>query len=148
MAFFEINGELLNIVLVALGIALVVGVLVVAVLKIIRVNKEERQRKAACNQAVADAVQKAFVEIRKEYLVLSRNTTYNVGVDGEIAIGRYVLKSSVSTQKQFNVRVNGLVEQYHEGDVLTFGAGDTICPVSGTVLIKPYLEDSIDDKQN
>lgn len=146
MAFFEINGELLNIVLVALGIALVAGVVVVAVFKIIQSNREEARRKAACNQAVADAVEKAFMEIRKEYLVMSRNTTYTVGGDGEIAMGRYVLKSSVSTQKQFNIRLNGLVEQYHEGDIVTLGGGDTICAVSGTVLIKPYVDDLIDNQ--
>lgn len=90
-------SETLNIVLIALG-----AVLVLAVIAILSVKAVKRKRLAAQQQqqqAVDEGVRKKMLEIRNEYLVLPRNITYSVGPEGEIAVGRYILKSSVEGEK-------------------------------------------------
>ena len=103
-------SETLNIVLIALG-----AVLVLAVIAILSVKAVKRKRLAAQQQqqqAVDEGVRKKMLEIRNEYLVLPRNITYSVGPEGEIAVGRYILKSSVEGEKTFNLRLNGLVQPF------------------------------------
>ncbi len=144
MAFFEANLNLMNTILIALGIVLVVGVLAVVVYKIVRMNIRSRhakqeQARAAQEQAIEEGVQKRLEEIRNESFVMSRNTMYGVGNDGQIAAGKYVVKSSVSTDNTFNIRLNGLVEPYKNGTVITLAEGDTICPVSEAVLLNTYV---------
>ncbi len=126
-----------------MGIAFAVVVLGVLLYKLIRSVRNSKKIKAEQNlaQAVENAVEKKILEKRNEYLVMSRGVVYNVGVDGEIAVGKYVLKNSVESEDSFNLRLNGLVEHHSNGDVVTVGAGDTLCAVSDSVLIKPYVDD-------
>ncbi len=146
MAFGTINDNLLYIILIALGIALFVGVIIVAIVKVVKSHRRAKtaQEQQKIEEAVESGVQQRIMEIRNECLVLTRDVTFKVGVDGEIAMGSYVLKSSVSGEKQFNVRLNGFVNVYSDGDIITLGAGDTICVVSGTALLKPYVPDAVD----
>ena len=143
MAFFFFrNLETLEIVLIALGIAFVAVVLGVVLYKVIKsaVRNKKAANEQRLEQAVEHAAEKMVMEKRNEFLVMARNTTYNVGVDGEIAIGKYVLKNSVESDDSFNLRLNGLVQNFKNGDVVTLAAGDTVCAVSGSVLIKPYVD--------
>lgn len=146
MAFFFFdNNKTLTTVLIALGIAFAVVVLGVLLYKLIRSARNGKKAQAEQNlaQAVENAVEKKILEKRNEYLVMSRGVVYNVGVDGEIAVGKYVLKNSVESEDSFNLRLNGLVEHHGNGDVVTVGAGDTLCAVSDSVLIKPYVDDIV-----
>lgn len=139
MSLMMFVSETLNIVLIALG-----AVLVLAVIAILSVKAVKRKRLAAQQQqqqAIDEGVRKKMLEIRNEYLVLPRNITYSVGPEGEIAVGRYILKSSVEGEKTFNLRLNGLVQPFSDGTVITLGLGDTVCAVSNSALIKPYVED-------
>ena len=139
MSLMMFVSETLNIVLIALG-----AVLVLAVIAILSVKAVKRKRLAAQQQqqqAIDEGVRKKMLEIRNEYLVLPRNITYSVGPEGEIAVGRYLLKSSVEGEKTFNLRLNGLVQPFSDGTVITLGLGDTVCAVSNYALIKPYVED-------
>lgn len=145
MAFFQVDVKLMNTILIALGIALVVGVLAIVAYKMYRANanakraKQQEKTEQELQQATQSGEQS--VEVRNECLVLSRNVTYKVGIDGEIAMGKYVLQSAVSGTTEFNLRINGLVERYNDGDFVTFGAGDTVCAVSSSVLLKPASTD-------
>lgn len=145
MAFFQVDVELMNTILIALGIALVVGVLVIVAYKMYRANanakRAKQQEKTEQEQQQSTQSGEQSVEVRNECLVLSRNVTYKVGIDGEIAMGKYVLQSAVSGATEFNIRINGLVERYNDGDFVTFGAGDTVCAVSSSVLLKPASTD-------
>lgn len=143
MAFlFFKNSETLTTVFIALGIAFVAVVLGIVLYKVIRsaVRNKKAANEQRLQQAVEHAAEKMILEKRNEYLVMARNVNYNVGVDGEIAIGKYLLKNAVESQVSFNLRLNGLVENFQNGDVVTLAAGDTLCAVSGSVLIKPYVD--------
>jgi len=144
MAFFFFEGnDTLTTVLIALGIAFAVVVVGVLLYKLIRsvVNNKKAKNEQRLAQAVENAAERKIMEKRNEYLVMSRGVVYNVGADGEIAIGKYVLKNATESETAFNLRFNGLVEHHANGDVLTLGVGDTLCAVSDSVLIKPYVDD-------
>ena len=68
-------------------------------------------------------------------IVMSRNVIYSAGQDGQLKAGKYLLKAADSSADKFNVRYNGLVKEYVSGDVVTLTDGDTISPVSGSVVI-------------
>lgn len=143
MAFFEVNVKLMNTVLIILGIVLVAGFLAVVAYKMARTNANAKREKA--QQAQAEEKQRieeqTYMEANRQ-LVLARNVTYNVGLDGEIAMGTYVLKSARSGHKHFNVRLNGLVNKYSDGETVVLGAGDTICVVSSSAVLQPqHTED-------
>lgn len=143
MAFFFFkNLETLEIVLIALGIAFVAVVVGVVLYKVIKsaVKNKKAANEQRLQEAVENTAERLIVERRGDYLVMSRNTTYKVGIDGEIAIGKYVLKNAVESESEFNLRLNGLVENHKNGDIVTLGAGDTLCAVSDSVLIKPYVD--------
>ena len=145
MAFFFFkNLDTLTIVFIALGIAFVAVVLGVVLYKLVRsvIKNKKAHKSEQFDQAVNNAVERKILEMRNEYLVMSRGVTYSVGADGEIAMGKYVLKNAVESQNSFNLRLNGLVEQRNNGDVVTLGAGDTLCAVSGSVLIKPFVDNT------
>ena len=68
-------------------------------------------------------------------LIMSRNVIYSAGTDGQLKTGKYVLESADSSVDKFNVRYNGLVKEYQNGDILVLADGDTISPVSGSVVL-------------
>lgn len=68
-------------------------------------------------------------------IVLSRNVIYSAGFNGQIGAGKYVLLSADKSTDKFNVRFNGLVKEYSSGDTLFLADGDTISPVSGSVVL-------------
>lgn len=143
MAFFEVNAKLMNTVLIILGIVLVVGFLAVVAYKMARTNAAAKREKTQQAQAeeVRRTEEQTYVENNRQ-LVLARNVTYNVGHDGEIAMGTYVLKSARSGHKHVNVRLNGLVNKYSDGETVVLGAGDTICVVSSSAVLQPqHTED-------
>ena len=140
--FFFDNPDTVTIVLIALGIACVAVLLGVLLYKLIRsvVRNKKAAKEQSFNQAVEQALEQKMLEKRNEYLVMSRGVTYSVGMDGEIAMGKYILKCAVDSEQSFNLRLNGLVENHKNGDIVVLGAGDTLCAVSDSVLIKPYLD--------
>ena len=143
MAFFFFGKpSSLTVTLIVLGIIFVAVVLCVVLYKLVKSAKNNKKAVAEQQlaQAVDNAAERKILEKRNEYLVMSRNVTYSVGQDGEIAIGRYVIKNAIESEQQFNLRLNGLVETHQNGDVVTLGAGDTLCAVSDSVLIKPYVD--------
>ncbi len=133
MAFFEVNVKLMNTVLIILGIVLVVGFLAVVAYKMARTNADAK-RKAL--QQTED--QNADVNPQ---LILAKNVIYNVGIDGEIAAGTYVLKSATTAHSRFNIRINGLVSKCSDGETIVLDVGDTICVVSSSAVLLPSAED-------
>lgn len=78
--------------------------------------------------------------ITADYLVMSRNVIYSVGIDGKLNVGKYVVTNTDDASAKFNMRVNGLVREYANGDVITLADGDTLSPVSGSVVIEAVKE--------
>lgn len=125
------------------GVAVVVAILLVWIVASVA-KRKKRAKKSAQEQLIKEqieqGVEQRLMEIRNEYFVMPRNVTQSVGQNGQISAGKYVLKASVSGQDAFNVRLNGLVQECHDGDVVFLADMDTICPVSGAVLIKPVVD--------
>lgn len=142
MAFFLANNNKL-----ALWIILGVLVVLAAIImwRIIAVSVRSKRAKAerirlAVEEEVQARVEERVLEMRNEYFVLPRNVIIAVGLEGQVREGKYILQSSVSSQTKFNIRVNGLVEEYSNGDTVFLTTDDTICAVSGAVLIKPDIQ--------
>lgn len=68
-------------------------------------------------------------------IVMSRNVIYSVGIDGQLKAGKYQMTNADDSDGKFNVRYNGLVKEYSNGDVLALTDGDTLSPVSGSVVL-------------
>ena len=71
-------------------------------------------------------------------IVLSRNVVYSAGLNGKFVAGKYVVASADDATTKFNMRVNGLVREYESGDMLTLADGDTVSPVSVSVLLTKF----------
>lgn len=152
MAFFEVNKQLMNVVLIALGALLVLGFLAVVAYKMARANAAAKRAKQAQPdkeqnvQPQADGSEDFVAQqegaICNQQLVMARNVTYKVGIDGEIAIGSYVLKNATTGEEEFNLRLNGLAGRYHNGQVITLGAGDTVCALSTSVVLQPAAQNN------
>ncbi len=142
MAFFTVKDEKW-IFWVVLGVLVVLAAVIlwriIAVLVRSKRAKAERIR-LAVEEEVQARVEERVLEMRNEYFVLPRNVIVAVGLEGQVREGKYVLKSAVSSQTKFNIRLNGLVEEYSDGDTVFLTTDDTICAVSGSVLIKPDIQ--------
>lgn len=68
-------------------------------------------------------------------LIMSRNVIYSAGADGNVREGKYILHSADGSEDKFNLRYNGLVKEYQDGDTVTLADGDTLSPVSGSVIL-------------
>lgn len=112
MAFFTIST--MNIVFISIGIALVVGVLVIVALKIFHQNKHEQQ-----------------VELAKNGITLEAGKTYTAGND--IAEGTYVLQASDAEQNQCRLTLNGEEKSLQNGETVTLSEDDVLCPLIAVV---------------
>lgn len=154
MAFFEVNKQLMNVILIVLGALLVLGFLAVVAYKMARANAAAKRTKQAESAEEGEQNLQPQAENGDEFvaqqesaicnqqLVMARNVTYKVGIDGEIAIGSYVLKNATTGEEEFNLRLNGLAGRYHNGQVITLGAGDTVCALSTSVVLQPAAQNN------
>ncbi len=141
-AFLEVNEDL-NKVIVWVGIALIAVVLVALVWKIVSVVLNAKKAKADGEKIQADTQPDVSadelleeMEQKDEYLVMARHVIYSAGENGQILPGKYELRCAVEDAGSFNVRYNGLVREFDDGDTVVLASGDTVCPVSHSVLIK------------
>ena len=89
----------------------------------------------ATDDGAANAEENNLEVAATDEIVLSRNVVYSAGLNGQVKAGKYVLLSADQSTDKFNVRLNGLVHEYASGDVVTLADGDTISPVSGSVIL-------------
>lgn len=137
IAFWEMSESDLKTFVIVLGTVCALA-LIVAVILAVRIVKGNKGKVAVSKE---DKVQTASeyleeMEMRGEFMVLARNVIYSVGVEGQIAAGKYLLENTIDSEPDFNVRFNGLVKEFHNGDTVYLAAGDTICGVSTSIMIK------------
>lgn len=130
-------GEMMLIFVAAGGaIGAIVGIVVYFVGKKGQAKKANQQPIAEQQETLAP--EQEITEANDQgQLVMPRNVIYSVGLNGQIRVGKYELTSADESIFKFNVRFNGLVKEYANGDVLTLTDGDTISPVSGSVVLTP-----------
>lgn len=105
-----------------------------------RRNKKNGEQNTTENDEIENsenaALDEEYMDVAtSDNVVLSRNVVYSAGFDGQIKAGKYSLQSADESEDKFNLRYNGLVKEYANGDVLTLADGDTLSPVSGAVVL-------------
>ncbi len=123
------------IIIAVLIVLLLIAVVVVSVL-IAKRNKLVRQAQNKNVLGDASVARNEQMTRDGEYYVMVRNVIYNVGQSEDIIPGKYLMKCGESTGTSMNMRHNGLVQCYDSGVEMYLTAGDTISPVSGSVIIK------------
>lgn len=134
LEFFE-NNTTLCIVIIVLALLLLVAIVLIAVL----INKRNKLVKAQQDKNVLgdSAVARGQHMTRDgEYFVMSRNVIYNVGQTEDLVAGKYLVKCAVDSDTSVNIRVNGLVQAYDSGITMYLTTGDTISPVSESIIVK------------
>lgn len=131
----DIRVIILWVVLVCAALGLI-GLLVHTILTSRKAKKKNSATEATDDgeTATADDLFEEDNDVITE-LVMSRNVIYSAGINGQLKAGKYVLESADDASAKFNVRVNGLVREYNSGDTVTLVDGDTLSPVSGSVII-------------
>ena len=140
MAFFQLTQPDNVIIIVALCV-LVVGLLgaIIAVVSTLKkykyTTKTERKKMEGSSVEIAAEDYLEEMEMVGDNLVLARNVIYNVGESGQIECGKYVLRSAIEGETEFNVRYNGLVREVTDGTIIVLNEGDSIACVSHSMLI-------------
>ena len=129
-----------QVVLLLCGAAFSAISVVVAIVSVIRSKKRNNSKDGQQVEQQQDTLsqEQAYLEANdKGQLIMTRNVIYSVGLNGKIRAGKYELTNADESDGKFNVRFNGLVKEYANGDVLTLADGDTLSPVSGSVVLAP-----------
>ncbi len=140
MQFFQLAQTDKVIIIVALCV-LAVGLFgaVVAIARTLKkykyTTKTERKKMEGSNQEVAAEDYLEEMEMQGDSYVLARNVIYNVGANGQIEEGSYVLRSAIEGETEFSVRYNGLVREVSDSTEIVLGEGDSIACVSHSMLI-------------
>lgn len=132
----DVRTIILWVVLVCAALGLI-GLLVHTLLTSRKAKKNNSAAEATADgeNATVDDLPEEPNDVEITELVMSRNVIYSTGIDGQLKAGKYVLESADDASAKFNVRVNGLVREYSGGDTVTLASGDTLSPVSGSVII-------------
>ena len=69
-------------------------------------------------------------------IVLKQNVTYTVGKKNKVMPGKYIVLSSNETQDKFNLRIGTYVREYKHNQEIILADGETICAVSGNVILR------------
>ena len=140
MAFFNAVQPDKVIVVAALCI-LAVGLIgaVVAVLTTLKkykyTTKTERKKMEGSDEIVSADDYQEEILMQGDSLVLVRNVVYNVGDDGQLAAGSYILRSAIEGETDFDVLHNGVKHQLQDGATVNLDEGDSIACVTGAMLI-------------
>lgn len=123
---------------IIIGAVLLIIILLGVIFAITKKKKDPRKNL----DVVVPELQDAQLSKNNEmYVVLSRNVTFDVGPDKKIGIGSYILRNAADNNAAFNIRLNGLVKEYHNNDKIVLGEGDTICCTSDSITLIADLPD-------
>lgn len=82
------------------------------------------------------AAQNAGVTLKKKDIILQAGHEYTVGKHGKLRAGEYKVLATDENEKNFNLRVNDYVKEYHHNTTLILADGDTISPRSANVILR------------
>lgn len=137
LAFIDDNVK--KIILWVVLVSAVIGLLALGIHTVLQARKAKKGSAESADtdeNLSADEDYNALDDVPSDEIVIPRNVVYSVGLNGQIRIGKYVVSSADDSTSKFNMRVNGLVREYTSGDMFTLADGDTISPVSGSVVLK------------
>lgn len=96
-------------------------------------TEEEVNETVAQKDQAEDAVNLTFVQ--KDY-ILPQNTPIEVTAQGELKPGKYLVLSTDENQANFYIRVGIYVREYRHNQEIILAEGDTVCAVSGSVILR------------
>ena len=68
--------------------------------------------------------------------ILARNEVYRAVKGGKLLPGVYTALSANGGDRNFKLRVGGLVKNFVHGDEVVLGEGEEVCAVSATVILR------------
>ena len=69
-------------------------------------------------------------------VILSRNVVYKTDRDSDFKPGTYTALSGGENDRNFKLRIGGMVRNYVHGDQIVLGDGEEVCAVSTTVVLR------------
>ena len=96
-------------------------------------SEEEIFESQMAKEQAEDAVNVTFTQ--KDY-ILPQNTPVEITKDGELKPGKYLVLSTDENQEKFYIRVGIYVREYHHNQEIILAEGDTVCAVSGSVILR------------
>lgn len=98
-------------------------------------TKAERQKMQGSDEIVSADDYQEEILMQGDNFVLVRNVVYNVGDDGQLAAGSYLLHSAIEGESAFDVLYNGNAINMQDGAKIDLCEGDSIACVTGSMLI-------------
>lgn len=87
------------------------------------------------DEAISDRDGMNVTHLQNDF-ILSRNKVYRAEKGGELMPGVYTALSANGNDRNFKLRVGGLVKNFVHGDEVVIGDGEEICAVSATVILR------------
>lgn len=87
------------------------------------------------DEAISDRDGMNVTHLKNDF-ILSRNKVYRAEKGGELMPGVYTALSANGNDRNFKLRVGGLVKNFVHGDEVVIGDGEEICAVSATVILR------------
>ncbi len=144
---FELIAQIAIFIIIA--IAIIVLVAIVLIVKAVKKRKKRKKEQLTQTQetkdgryslesdvAPVDADGQANASFVKEDVIVGKGQTVVAGKSRDIAVGRYTVLTTVDGVNAFNVRINGFVREIEHNTVIVLGEGDSITPVSHSIILR------------
>jgi len=80
--------------------------------------------------------EKAKVVFNVGDVLLKQGVLYASSKEGPLLPGKYTVKSADSNQKNFNIRLNGIVKLFEDNSEIVLAENDQVEPLNGNVIFK------------
>jgi hypothetical protein len=87
------------------------------------------------DDAIADPEGMNVTHLPNDF-ILARNEVYRAEKGGKLLPGVYTALSANGSDRNFKLRVGGLVKNFVHGDEVVLGEGEEVCAVSATVILR------------
>ena len=137
------------------AIFIIIAIALVLILAIVLIAKAVKKRKKKKQQQITKVEQtdngrysleddlapqqtdgQSNASFAKQDIIVSKGQTLVAGKNNDIAIGKYTVLTTVDGVEAFNVRINGFVREIQHNTVIVLGEGDSICPVSHSIILR------------
>ena len=139
---FASTSEIRRVVVIIVCIACALCLIAVLVYSAITARRKKNDGEQPMDETESENADTDVItdntDVATDSIVMSRNVMYSAGVNGQFAVGTYTVSNADGSSEKFNMRVNGLVREYENGDIITFAEGDTVSPVSGSVSLNKF----------
>lgn len=98
--------------------------------------KEKNGVRYTVGQEIYNEDGEAKISLSQKDVTLLQNKTLKVGKGLDVKPGKYTILTTNDDNTAFNVRIGGLVREYHHGDSIVLVEGDEITCVSHSLILR------------